>query len=146
MKSGSIGLRAASQPPRSNEARHAEGEAGFTLIETLAALTILAVALTSLFQSQGMGLRTSATAADYAKARILAESLLAETAVQWRGGVRRQSGKEGGFAWSIDVERAPGAPPAHKTKWGLHQIRVSVAWPGGRSVVLETLKLGRVEG
>lgn len=146
MKFASIGLRVASRPLRSNEAPRAKAEAGFTLIETLVALTILAVSLTSLFQSQGIGLRTAAAAAEYAKARTLAESLLAETAVQWRGGASRKSGSEGGFAWSINVERAPGMPSADKTKWGLHQIRISVTWPDGRSVVLETLKLGPVDG
>lgn len=144
MKSASTGLPGGSRRVQSTEARPADAQAGFTLIETLTALTILAIALVSLFEAQGTGLRTAGNAADYAKARILGQSLLAETAATWRGGLLRQGGKEGAYDWSIDVSRAPGAPSKSQTKWGLHQIRVTIAWGAARSIELDTLKLGLV--
>lgn len=145
MKSGSTGLQGASRPQRSIEVDCADAQAGFTLLETLTALIILAIALASLFQAQGIGLRTAAASTGYAKARILAESLLAETAATWRGGRQYRNGNEGGFDWSIEVDRTPGAPSRAQTKWGLHQIRVTVAWGSGRSVALDRLKLGLVK-
>lgn len=143
MKFASTGLPDASRRAPSTEAKPADGEAGFTLIETLTALTILAIALVSLFEAQATGLRTAGSAAEYAKARILAQSLLAETTAGWRGGALSRRGNDDGFDWTVDIARAPSGPPANAdTKWRLHQVRVAVDWGRDRHLQLDTLKLG----
>ncbi len=72
MKFVLIGLRAVFRQPRSIDLSPVESTAaGFTLLETLTALTILAIALVSLFEAHASGLRTAGIAADYAEARIV---------------------------------------------------------------------------
>ncbi len=148
MRFASTGLRDVSRQPRSIEGCAAGPEAGFTLLETLTALTILSIVLVSLFQAHAQGLSTAGTAVDYAKARIFGQGLLADAMSGWSGDLVSKRGNEGRFAWSIDVseERAPWAEIKSEKNWRLHRIRVTVAWEKGRKIELETLKLGRANG
>ncbi len=119
-------------------------ESGFTLLETLVALTILAIALTSLLQSHAGASRVSGTTQDYAFARIVGEKVMAETLGAWNGGPHKSSGQDGTFTWeaTIQPEKAPWAALSSEQKWMLYRVAVTVGWPGGRKVALETLKLG----
>ncbi len=144
MKFALIGLRGASRQARSID-RTRGNAAGFTLVETLAALTILAIALVSLFEAHATGVRNAGIAADYAKARILGQSLLAETVSGRGGSLVSGRGSVGGFGWSIDVvpERAPWSVIKSEKNWRLHRVRVTVAWDKDRRIELDGLKLGR---
>ena len=145
MRFASIGLRAESRPPRSIDGRPVDAEAGFTLLETLTALTILAIALVSLFEAHSRGLRAASVAEDYAQARILAQGLLADTAGGRHGSLIPRRGTEGKFGWAIEV--GPAALPSADLKsdgnWRLQHVRVTVAWDQDRHIQLDTLKLGR---
>jgi prepilin-type N-terminal cleavage/methylation domain-containing protein len=145
MRFASTGLRAGSRQRRSIDGRAVNGSAGFTLLETLTALTILAIALVSLFDSQARGLRAAGAADSYAEARILAQALLADTVSGWSGTPIPRNGSDGRFGWSIDVtpEHAAWAEIKSKTNWRPYHIRVTVAWDKDRSVTLDTVKLGR---
>lgn len=146
MKFVLIGLQAVFRQPRSIDLSRVESTAaGFTLLETLTALTILAIAFVSLFEANASGLRNTRIAADYAEARILAQALLADT-VSGRGrSVVSGRGRIGRFGWSIDVapERAPWSKIKSEKSWRLHRVRVTVAWDKDRRIELDTLKLGR---
>jgi len=147
MKFVLIGLRAVFRQPRSIDLSPVESTAaGFTLLETLTALTILAIALVSLFEAHASGLRTAGIAADYAEARIVAQALLAETVSGRGSSVISGRGRIGRFDWSIDVapERAPWSQIKSEKSWRLHRVRVTVAWDKGRRIELDTLKLGRL--
>jgi general secretion pathway protein I len=128
-----------------NDAPPGSGEAGFTLIETLTALTILGIALVSLFEAQATGLRGVTAASDSAGARILAQSLLADTLTGWNAAPVSRRGSDGEFNWAIDVapERAAWSESASKN-WRLFRVRVTVAWDRNRRIELDALKLGRV--
>lgn len=118
------------------------------LLETLTALTVLSIVLVTLFQAHASGLRTTGAAADYAKARILGQGLLADATGAWNGSLVSKRGSDGKFAWTIEVgpERAPWADVKAGRNWRLHRIRVTVSWEGGRRLELETLKLGTANG
>lgn len=149
MKFVSTGLQAVFRPARLTDRKAVKSTvAGFTLLETLTALTILAIALVSLFEAHARGLNTAGIAADYAEARILAQALLAETVSRRGGNVVSGRGSIGRFGWSIDIVPEP-APWSHiksEKKWRLDRVRVTVAWDQDRSIVLNTLKLGRPNG
>ncbi len=131
---------------RSTETSPSESSAGFTLLETLAALTILAIAIVSLFEAQATGLRATSQVSAHSKARILAQSLLAETTNNWDGGMRSSSGRYDTFAWVVEVVPAAYDWAEIKSEhgWRLFQIRVAVDWDKGRRVQLESMKVGRV--
>jgi general secretion pathway protein I len=148
MRFASTGLRAAYRQPRSSDESRRGSSAGFTLLETLTALTILSIALVGLFEAHQQGLRTAGSAADYARARIFAQGLLADATSGWSSEPVSKRGSDGQFAWSIDVtpERAPWADFKTEGNWRLKRIRVTVAWDKGRQIELESLKLGRANG
>lgn len=148
MKFASTGSRAAYRPPRSNDGPPQGSSAGFTLLETLTALTILSIALVGLFEAHAQGLRTAGSATDYAKARIFAQGLLADATGGWKSELVSKRGTDGAYAWSIDIEpeRAPWADIKTEGNWRLHRVRVTVSWEKGRQIELESLKLGRVNG
>ena len=149
MKSASTGLPAASRQPPCTEPdalRSASAEAGFSLLESLAALTILAVALVGLFQAHSAGLRAATAADDTAQARILAHSVLASAMAGPGILPRPATGQEGAFRWSLSVTEArEGWAEITSRKWRLHHIRVAVEWSRGRRIELRGLKLARLQ-
>jgi prepilin-type N-terminal cleavage/methylation domain-containing protein len=120
--------------------------AGFSLLETLAALTILAIALASLFQAHSAGLRAATAADEFAQARILAHSILA-SALSGPGILPLPAaGQDGAFQWSLSVAEAREEWAAIASdKWRLHHVRVAVEWTCGRKVELRGLKLARFQ-
>jgi general secretion pathway protein I len=126
--------------------RRRGGARGFTLIEALVAIVILALALSVLLSAHSGGLRGAAALDEHLQARLLAQSLLAEWS---RHRVPRppSQGQSGRFTWAVSVApyAGPGGPPqAESAPWMLHQLTVTVAWPPGRRVELATLRLLRV--
>jgi len=116
-------------------------ERGFTLIEALAAIVILALALTSLFSAHNTGLRGATAIDEHLQARLLAQSLLA----QWsRDRVPQgpSQGRSGRFAWAVSVAPYSGGAPRRTGEWALYELAVTVAWPG-RQIRLTTLRLLR---
>lgn len=151
MRFASTGSPAASRPPSCAEAstsaepREAAPGNGFSLLETLTALTILAIALTGLFQAHATATRSTGTADNYATARLIGEARLAEMTAGWNGGRSTSKGTYGEFAWSFEAtpHDAPWAAIKSKENWRLYRLRVRVAWAGGREFDLETLKIAR---
>jgi prepilin-type N-terminal cleavage/methylation domain-containing protein len=156
MKSASTGLPAASrrQPcaeprqavPPAGRASRGDAAAGFSLLETLIALTILAIALVGLFQAHASGLRAATAADDTAKARILAHSILAGALAGPGILPVPVDGQDGALRWSLRVAEArEGWAAIASDTWRLHHIRVAVEWSRARRVELRGLKLARLQ-
>lgn len=151
MRSASTGLPAVSrrQPCGEREAGAplpGEGDAGFSLLETLCALTILAIALAGLFQAHSAGLRAATAADHYAQARILAHSILASALAGPGVLPAPATGQDGAFRWSLSVAEArEGWAAVTSDAWRLHHIRVAVEWPRSRKIELRGLKLARLQ-
>ncbi len=149
MKFASTGSPAAFLPLHSTEPTSPNGaEAGFTLFETLVAMMVLSIGLASLYEAHTRALKAAGTSADYANARILAQGLLAEAVSGWPKELTSKAGQENGFYWTVKFQPATGpwASVQARKGWKLQQVSVTVAWPGGRQLELNSLKLGRSNG
>jgi len=121
-------------------------EEGFTLIETLAAFTILVMVLAALFTAMGGGIRASARAAFAHTAARLAQSSLAELG---RSQPLLQGVTEGrygtGYQWQIEVTPYPGG--AIDGGPALYWVRITVRagpLPGADSFTMAALKTAPV--
>ena len=105
-------------------------QAGFSLLEMMVAISILALALGSLYQAASGATRNVRTAERYAYGVELARSLLADNAMVPRGGVQLSGETAGGYSWRVDTsprERKRG----DRARVELHDIEVVVAWSDG---------------
>ncbi len=126
----------------SSESRN--GEAGFTLVEIVAALAILALSLSALLGVLSDGIARSGQAKEHAQAGSLAQSLLARvgTEIPIRQGTTTGEFPEG-YRWRLQIE--PYGDAADHRAWPLAAYSVSahVTWGSGapeRSVALTTLR------
>jgi type II secretion system protein I len=113
---------------------------GFTLLEVLVALTILALAIVTLMQLSSQGLRLLRLSDDYQQAVLVADRV-ARAADGLEVGV--QAGREGRFEWERRVALAPvpeelvaGAGPEVR----LYALTVAVRWGGRRTLELASLR------
>lgn len=105
----------------------ARRSAGFTLLEVVVALAIMAIALGVLYRAVGGGVRTIGDLSAYSRAVAVGESVL-----QMRDSVPaegwNEAGQWEGFRWSVasapyDAGSDAGVP--------LHRVQVDVAWSDG---------------
>ena len=123
-------------------------EAGFTLIEVLVALAILALSLAAVYETLSGGLRNEAVSRRALAATSLAEGRLAEVGAERPAQTGHWAGKTPeGFRWTVDI-RPPGADPATPMNLQpprLLEVEVRVHWNQGarvRTVRLSSLRIG----
>lgn len=105
--------------------------AGFSLLEMVVAISILALSLAALYQAAGGATRNVRTDERYAYGVELARSLLADNNMVPITGTSARGETAGGFRWRVatrpvDLQRT--ALPAGS----LHEIEVGVSWTDGR--------------
>jgi hypothetical protein len=110
----------------------------------LAAIVILALSLSVLLSAHSAGLRGATAIDDHFRARLLAQSVLAQWSRVRTVPQGPASGQSDRFSWSVSI--APyagtgGAQPDTPADWALHELTVTVAWPPGRQIRLTTLRL-----
>ncbi|HKX05780.1 MAG TPA: prepilin-type N-terminal cleavage/methylation domain-containing protein, partial [Methylomirabilota bacterium] len=117
-----------------------EGAGGFTLLEVLVALTILAVAVVAFMQLSSQGLRLLHVSADYQQAVGLADRIARAIDVI---GESSEAGQEGRFQWERRVslvptpaDLTPGAGPQLR----LYALSVAVRWGRNRTLELASLR------
>ncbi len=128
--------------PHSRRAKRAQG---FTLLEVIAAIMLLAIAFTVLMRVAGGSIRLGQNAGDHSEAALWARSLLdtAFTTEPVRAGT--SSGQfDQRFRWRLEVTpwRPPSAPP--NTSLQLYQLDLDVMWgppASPRSAHFRTLRL-----
>jgi len=129
--------------------------AGFSLLEVLVAFVVVALVGTALFQLFGGALNNAASADDYSRAALLAESRLTSAAVETaplRDNTDQGQSEDGKYSWVTKIEPyvAPGTT-ADQERLGqaaavrLWRISVTVSWPGAlgheRALSLATVRL-----
>lgn len=131
---------------RSSVARRQES--GFTLLEMLVSIVLLAMSLGGLYHAVGGAMRAVGTDEKYVYAVELARSLVAlNTLVEPDS--TQQGETEGGFIWEVRAQsiqtESNKALPAKQ----LQDLRVQVQWSDTgkkRSIVLESVVAGRLDG
>jgi len=125
-------------------ASRGQGDGGFTLFETMIALIVMSIAFVSLYEASGASIRAISGSWSHMKARVLAETMMAEqmSLQVTKPAVTRGTYEQ--FDWEVEV--APGSGPwselTTENPWSLYLVRVTVRWPIGRSIVLETARIG----
>ncbi len=117
--------------------RPARGQRGFSLVEMLAALVILGLALGALYQAASGATRNARVSAEYAIATTLAESELDAFVISRPDVGVTQRGRYGDYEWERWVELIP-----EREQSGIGWMRMVVSWPGEsqpRTVSLSTI-------
>lgn len=121
---------------------------GFSLLEMVIAIAILAISLTALYQAAGGATRIVSVDERMAYAVELARSLVADHAVVPADGLRLTGSTPSGFVWEVSAE--PMVLPEESTleQGQLQQMDVAVRWPDGdkeRAFSLTSVVAGVVE-
>ena len=115
----------------------AHGHRGFSLVEMLAALVILGLALGALYQAASGATRNARVSAEYAIATTLAESELDAFVISRPDVGVTQRGRYGDYEWERWVELIP-----EREESGIAWMRIVVSWSGDsqpRTVSLSTI-------
>ena len=110
---------------------------GFSLLEMMVAIAILALSLGALYQAVSGATRNVRSDEKYAYAVELARSLLANNAMVPRSGWDSDGKTRGDFSWevhAVPIDFSRSLPPG-----ALQSIEVSVSWPDGRKNRVLTL-------
>ena len=133
---------------RSTRAIGGQWCAGFSLLEMVVAIAILALALAAIYQAASGATRNVRTDEKYAYSVELARSLLADNARVPLSGRQDQGETAGGFSWRVDT-RPLNFERTALASASLQTIEVGVSWLDGgkrRKVVLNSVVEGLVQG
>lgn len=119
-------------------------QSGFSLLEMMVAISILALALGSLYQAASGATRNVRTSERYAYGVELARSLLADNSVVPENGTAKTGKTAGGYDWRVETRQINLARSGMGSA-KFHEIEVGVAWfdgPKRREVVLNSVVPG----
>lgn len=123
--------------------RARRGTAGFTLIEVLVALAVVAASLGAIAMVAGTSLR--GTRALERRVALLETARAVETGIPSRDLLQtgRTEGEIAGHRWQMDIQPLQLAGLPDNAPWTPFDIRIRVRGPGGEMVALETVRLVR---
>ena len=127
---------------------HTKRHAGFSLLEVLVALSILALSYGMILQLLGSSSRNALRASDYRQAIMVAESQLNLAATVRDPAMLPRSGEVGEkFAWRLDIARAADvAMSSAASMYAPVRLTVEVSWQEDAreptSVALSTIRIG----
>lgn len=119
---------------KSNADRRRSNQCGFTLLEVILSLALLAVSVGGLYAMLESGLSRSSRDEQRLYGLEVAQSTLADVLATQE--FENRSGENAGYRWS--VEFSDGADPGGSQRWRLLDIQVRVSWGarGGEETVI----------
>jgi len=128
-------------------ARNKAAQAGFTLLEVLVALLLLAAVLAPAYQLLSGGGRAVLAAERRAGALAIAEAQITSLGVERRLAAGRFTGQAEGWRWVVRITPRTDPPFDRAADLGMAAFRVTVSVADGRGPVLDldTTRLGASE-
>jgi general secretion pathway protein I len=120
--------------------RHAPNQRGFTLLEVLVALAVMAIALTVLLRLVSGTLRLERAAHDYSRALAVAQARISELSLEEAPTSR--VGEAEGLRWWVTA--SPVWEAGEQAQ--LYHVWVVIERPGARALRFETLRVGTKRG
>src|SRR5262249_2874538 len=105
-----------------------------------------AISLSTLYSLHGTGVRAVTAVDDHMRARLLAQSLMAEMSYDrsMRPGVIQ--GRFDKFSWTLSITPVEQLDVTRQGEtWALYQLQLAVFWSHGRRIELQTLRLLRTK-
>jgi general secretion pathway protein I len=126
---------------------------GFTLIEVVVAMAILAIGLTVIIELFSGGLRLARTSMEYTKAVHYAHTKMEEIGAKQTMEEGNEEGEfDDAFHWQVETKKVDLVPGEHgpdfKPPAELFQVKVNVLWKSGskeRSTGIESYKVIKSE-
>jgi general secretion pathway protein I len=119
------------------------GAAGFTLVEALAALTVMAIAMTAIGALANSSMRASLYVGRHLAAIETARKIIAAMPSRKDLAEASLTGILDNHQWRIDSAPFPNAlvPPGAPTVWEPQQLALRVLSPSGAIVEIDTVRL-----
>lgn len=130
-------------PVAAPDPRRRRRTAGFTLIEVLVALAVVAASLGAIAMVAGSSIR--GTRALERRVALLQTARAVETGIPGRDLLQpgRTEGEIAGHRWQMDVQPLKIAGLPETGPWTPLDVRIRVRGPGGEMVALETVRIVR---
>lgn len=118
-----------------------QDQRGFSLIEVVVALAIVALMLGAVYQVSSGAVRSTVRTDNYLRALAMAQSRLAEASAMPVLKVGTVLGSSDGVAWSRSVQLFAAPPPSPETR--LYEVSI-IATRDGSRVTLETVLIAGI--
>jgi general secretion pathway protein I len=148
MKSASTGSQEVSRLLRSIPCERCRAEAGFTLVEVLVALAVLAVALTSIGSLMATTVRGTRSIDAHVTLVETARTIMTGLPDRGQLAIGNFSGEIAEHRWRTDVLPfvSPNVDQRLATPWTPQRVVVRVQSPGGAILQIETIRLRKRGG
>ncbi|SHN87844.1 type II secretion system protein [Bradyrhizobium erythrophlei] len=120
-----------------------DGQAGFTLLEALVALTLLVVFASAVGPHLSQARRIMANAEGRVAAQVLLRSLINAPVDRSSLAITSQEGETSGLRWRVDTEQAASVRRQDQSNWLTFRVVASVSWAPGQVIMAETIRLGK---
>jgi general secretion pathway protein I len=129
-------------PPTLHRNSHSRG---FTLVETLVALTVMVIALSAIGGLSASSLRTGRYVERHVAEMENVQQILAGLPGRDQLASRTQAGEMAGYRWRLDAQpfSATFLPPRAQTPWTPETIVLTVQGPSGAPLSFDMIRLVR---
>jgi general secretion pathway protein I len=131
-----------------SRSRHNAGSAGFTLIEVLVALAVIAATLSAIGTLVSVSMRGAQSIDQRLQFRETLRALVTSLPDRRDLGAGSATGVSAGFRWRLDITPfvAPFVDPQAATPWQPEAVVITVRSPSGQQLQINTIRLRRRPG